>query len=214
MGDSGTGTRSRAKGQRGKGIEEVVSYSMGHRIRITVLTLLNERVYCIEELAELIGDPTTTVAYHVNELAEAGAIEVAYTKPVRNTTCHYFRAVMQPVVSDEEARAMPLKQRQVIAGTTLQCMMAESMDALWAGHLASEPERVVLSWRWFNVDRRAEEEIHKELADSWARIQEIEAQSMGRVESNEEQNSVIVAMQSFPRSRTTMYPPAPLVNPE
>jgi predicted transcriptional regulator len=70
-------TKPKAKGQRGKSIEEIVSYALGHRIRIEVLTLLNERVYCVEELAEKVGEPTNKVAHHVNELADGGAIELA-----------------------------------------------------------------------------------------------------------------------------------------
>ncbi len=215
MSESTAETKPKAKGQRGKGIEEVVSYSMGHRIRIEVLTLLNERVYSVEELSEMIGEPTNKVAYHVNELADAGAIELAHTETVRNANRHYYRAVEQPYVSAEEALLMPVEQRQVMAGITLQCMMAESMASFWAGNMVKDPERVVLSWRWFNVDRESQDEIAQELKESWERIQEIEARSVARrAESKEEPSSFIVAQQLFPRSRTTMLTPAPLGNPE
>lgn len=215
MSESGTRAKPKAKGQRGKGIEEVVSYSMGHRIRIEVLTLLNERTYSVEELAELIGEPTNKVAYHVNELADAGAIELARTEMARNANRHYYRAVELPYVSAEEALSMPVEQRQVMAGTTLQCMMAESMASFWAGNMVSDPERVVLAWRWFNVDREAQDEIAQELKESWERIQEIEARAISRrAGSEEEPTSFIVAQQLFPRSRSTMLTPVPLGNPE
>jgi hypothetical protein len=208
-------TKPKAKGQRGKSIEEIVSYSLGHRIRIEVLTLLNERVYCTEELAEMVGEPTNKVAHHVNELADGGAIELAWTKQVRNATRHYYRAVAQPYVSEKDALAMPVKQRQVMAGVTLQCMMAESMSAFWAGNMVNEPRNVLLSWRWYNVDREGQGEITQELAESSERIQEIEARSIARrVESKEDATSIIVSMQGFPRSRTSMLTPAPLGDPE
>ena len=88
----------KAKGQRGKQIEEVVSYALGHRIRIEVLTLLNEGVYTPNELAEILGQPLTTLTHHVTELADAGAIELARTEPAGNWTRHYYRAVEQPKV--------------------------------------------------------------------------------------------------------------------
>jgi uncharacterized protein (DUF924 family) len=110
---------------------------------------------------------------------------------------------------------MPIKQRQIMAGVTLQCAMAEAMSAFWAGNLVNDPRIVVMLWRWFNVDQKGQEEITQELAESWGRIQEIEARSTARrAESKEEATSVIVSMQGFPRSRTSMFTPAPLGDPE
>jgi len=208
-------TRSRAKGQRSKSIEEVVSYALGHRIRIEILTLLNERVYTPDEIAEFLSEPIGKVAHHISELVDGGAIELAKTEPARNWTRHYYRAVEQPYVSEEEALAMTPQQRQIFAGVTLQCMMAESMSAFWAGNMVEDPSNVLLSWRWFNVDREGRREIMEELVESWARIQEIEARSTARrAESKEDAVSFIVALQGFRRSRSSLRPPAPLGNPE
>lgn len=205
----------KAKGQRGKQIEEVVSYALGHRIRIEVLTLLNEGVYTPNELAEILGQPLTTLTHHVTELADAGAIELARTEPAGNWTRHYYRAVEQPKVDEQQALDMPLKQRQVMAGVTLQCMTAESLAALWAGHMADDPRIVMLSWRWFNVDKEGQREIIQELAESWERVQEIEARATARrAASGEEAVSMIVGSQCFPRSRTASGPPAFVGNPE
>lgn len=38
-------------GQRKKSIEEVVGYAVGHRIRVQVLTLLNEATYTPDQIA-------------------------------------------------------------------------------------------------------------------------------------------------------------------
>jgi DNA-binding transcriptional ArsR family regulator len=205
----------KAKGQRRKSIEEVVSYALGHRIRIEVLTLLNEGVYTPNQLAEILGEPIGTITHHVSELADGGAIELARTEQAGNWTRHFYRAVEQPYVSEEEALAMTPQQRQIIAGVVLQSIMAESMSAFWAGNMINDPSNVLLSWRWFNVDGEGQGEIIAELAASWERIQEIEARSTARrAESEEDAVSVIVAMQGFLRSRSSLKPPAPLGNPE
>src|SRR6478672_1880875 len=94
-------TTARA-GQRGKSIEEKVSYGLGHRIRVYVLTLLNEGVYCPDEIAQIIGERTNNVSHHIRELLDAGAIELAETKQIRNAIQHYYRAVEMPFYSDEE----------------------------------------------------------------------------------------------------------------
>lgn len=201
-------------GQRGKSIEEVVGYAVSHRIRVQVLTILSEGVYTPDQIAQIIGEPTNKVAHHVKELADAGSIEVAKTEQVRNTIRHYYRAIEMPYYSDEEIAAMTPEQRQMTAGLVLQTILAEAMDALWAGKLHSDP-RVWLTSRWFNVDPQGREDIADEQQRSWKRVQEIEAESMNRcAESNEETRSVVVAQLGFIRERKGPTPPPFLANPE
>ncbi len=195
---SSTTTRA---GQRSKSIEEVVSYAVGHRIRVQVLTLLNEGVYTPDEISRIIDEPLNKVSHHVSELLDAGSIELAKTEQVRNTTRHYYRAVEMPFYSDEEVEAMPVQQRQVGAGLILQSIMAEAMSAFWAGKM--QDPRVCLAWRWFNVDEQGRQELAEEMARSWDRVQEIEADSINRTaESGEEPTSMIVASMCFERERT------------
>lgn len=215
MENSGSTKRPKPKGQRGKSIEEVVSYAVGHRTRIEILALLNQGVYTPDQIAQALGESLGRVTHHIGELADGGAIELAKTEPVRNTTRHYYRAVSQPFISEEEAERMPPQQRQIIAGLILQSIMAESMSAFWAGNMIDDPAATMLAWRWFNVDRQGKREITTELAESWERVQAIEARSSARrLESGEEAVSVIVALQGFQRSRSSLSPPAPQENPE
>lgn len=206
---------SKGKGQRGKSIEEVVSYALGHRIRIEILALLNEGTYTPDELATMVGEPLGKVTHHISELADGGAIELAKTEPVRNATRHYYRAVAQPYVSEEEAARMPAQQRQIIVGLILQSIMAESMSAFWAGNLIDDPDHTMLAWRWFNVDQQGKREITDELAAAWRRVQEIESRSAARrAESHEDPVSMIVALQGFQRSRSSLSQPPAAGNPE
>lgn len=216
MGTRAAGTaKGKAKGQRRKSIEEVVSYALGHRVRIEVLALLNEGVYTPNELAEILDETLGTVTHHVTELADGGAIELARTEQAGNWTRHYYRAVEQPYITEEEAAGMTPQQRQVIVGLILQSIMAESMSAFWAGHMINDPSNVLLSWRWFNVDREGQGEIIEELAGSWERIREIEARSTARrADSGEDAVSMVVAIQGYRRSRSSLKPPAPLGKPE
>jgi DNA-binding transcriptional ArsR family regulator len=201
-------------GQNRKSIEEVLAYAMGHRIRVYVLSVLNEGTYSPDEIARIIDEPLTRVSHHINELADAGSIEIAKTVKRRNAVQHYYRAVEMPYYSDEEIAAMTPQQRQVTIGLTLQCMTAEVMAAFWAGKLHSDP-RVWLSWRWFNVDAQGREEIADEQARSWKRVREIEAESINRcATSGEEDTSIIVAQLGFERERTSPTPPTPLADAE
>ncbi len=192
---------------RGKSIEEVVAYALGHRTRVYVLTILNEGIYSPDEIARIIGEPTNNVSHHVKELLEAGSIELARTEQVRNTIQHYYRAVEMPYYSDEDMAAMTPEHRQVTYGLILQCMLAEAMAALWGGKMHSDP-RTWLAWRWFNVDGQGRQDIADEQQRFWDRMQEIEIESTNRrAISQEDAESIIVASMGFQRERKAPTPP-------
>jgi DNA-binding transcriptional ArsR family regulator len=205
-------TRASRAGQRGKSIEEVVAYALGHRIRVYVLTILNEGTYTPDDIARIIGEPLPNVSHHIRELLEAGSIELAKTEKVRNTNQHYYRAVEMPFYSDEEMAAMTPAQRQVTYGLILQCMTAEAMAALWGGRMHSDP-RVWMAWRWFNVDEQGRKDLADEQQRSWERYQEIEAESANRrVQTGEADASIIMAQMGFQRERTAPRVPGAEAN--
>jgi DNA-binding transcriptional ArsR family regulator len=207
-------TTANRPGQSGKSIEEVVAYALGHRIRVYVLTILNEGTYTPDQLAQIIGEPLNNVSHHIRELLDGGSIELAKTEKVRNTNQHYYRAVEMPFYSEKEVEAMTPQQRKVTAGLTMQCMMAEAMSAFWAGKLHDDP-RVWLAWRWFNVDGQGRQDIADEQQRSWERCQKIEAESTNRrARSGEEAASIIVSQMGFERERTAPRPPGTGANAE
>lgn len=202
-----TSSKEVQRGQSGKSIEERLAYAVSHRTRVYVLTILNEGVFTPDEIAAIIGERTPNVSHHIKELLDAGSIELAKTKKVRNTTQHYYRAVEMPYYTDAEIAAMAPEQRQGIIGLTLQCLMAEVMSAFWAGKMSEDP-RLWLSWRWFNVDEQGRQDLADEQERSWKRAQEIEAESANRcAQSGEDTQSVIVASSGFRRERMSLTPP-------
>lgn len=204
----GKKTATRA-GQRGKSIEEVISFAIGHRIRVQILVILDEGLFTPDQIARIIGQPTNRVSHHIKELVDAGSIELAKTERVRNTLQHYYRGVEMPYYSDEEFEAMTHQQRQVTLGLALQQIMAETMASFWAGKMVVDP-RVWITQRWFNVDAQGRSDIADEQARSWERIREIEAESLNRcAESGDATESVIVAQLGFMRERKgPSVPPA------
>jgi DNA-binding transcriptional ArsR family regulator len=202
-----TSSKEVQRGQSGKSVEERLAYSVSHRTRVYVLTILNEGVFTPDQIAAIIGERTPNVSHHIKELLDAGSIELAKTEKVRNTTQHYYRAVEMPFYTDEEIAAMSPEQRQVTIGVTLQCLMAEVMSAFWAGKMATDP-RLWLSWRWFNVDEEGRQDLADEQERSWRRAQEIEAESTNRrAKSGEPAQSIIVASSGFQRERMSPTPP-------
>lgn len=189
------------KQEQKRSAEQAVSYSIGHRIRIEVLCLLNEGTYSASDLAELTHLPLTTISHHIKELLNSGSIELARIEKVRNADQHFYRANELPFVADEEAAALSPEVKQEYAAVILQAIMAESLGALWARKLNSDPG-VRMMWRWFNLDAQGRQELADEQRESWDRIVEIEARSTSRrAESGEKATTLIAATLGFERSR-------------
>ena len=199
---------------RRKGIEEVVSYALSHRIRIQILLLLNEAAYTSAQLAQIIGEPLNNVSNHVRQLAEAGSIEIVKTEHKKNIRQHYYRAIQLPFYTDEEMESMTPELRQVTYGFVVQSALAEVMAALWAGKLRDDP-RVWLTWRWFLVDDEGRQAIADEQQKFWDRMKEIEAESVNRrATSKAKLESIIVTQFGYERARRASEVPAHSANGE
>jgi DNA-binding transcriptional ArsR family regulator len=61
-----------------------------HPLRDTVLDLLTERAATVAELAEAVQRPASSVAYHVDVLADAGLVKVVRTRKVRAVEERFF----------------------------------------------------------------------------------------------------------------------------
>jgi DNA-binding transcriptional ArsR family regulator len=57
--------------------------AISHPLRTTVLGLVHERAATVSELAVALERPKSTVAHHVNVLADAGLVRVVRTRRVR-----------------------------------------------------------------------------------------------------------------------------------
>jgi len=64
--------------------------AMGHRVRSRVLDLVLDRAATVREMAEAIGRPPSTVAYHVGILVEADMLKVVRSRRVRAVDERYY----------------------------------------------------------------------------------------------------------------------------
>src|SRR5260221_2190876 len=189
------------KPEQKRSVEEAVSYSVGHRIRIEILCILNEGTHSASELSRLIRQPLTTIGHDIKELVNSDRIELARIEKVRITDQHFYRAVELPFVTDEEAEALPPEVKQEYAALILQTITAEGLGSLWAGKMNDDPT-VRMMWRWVNLHAHGRQELTDEQRESWERIVDIEARATNRrTESGEEAITLIVAMMRFERRR-------------
>lgn len=201
-----TGPTTGRTGQSGKTIEQLVTYTVNHPIRVQILVLLNEgRDYTHSEISELIDEPMNKVGNHLRELGEAGMIEIAEIRR-RNFTRNVYRAVETPFRSDEDMAAMTPQHRQVTYGLFIQHLMAETMASFQAGKIRDDPRAWVAS-NWLNLDAQGRKDIADEQERAWQRLHEIEAESINRAaDSGEKTVSYVVGQIGFERARKAPKP--------
>jgi hypothetical protein len=193
------------KGERG--VEDSVSFSLGHRFRIEIQAALHEGPATSSQLAAILRRPLSTVGYHIEEMLKDGSIDIAKTAKVGNLDVHYYCMVKLPFYSDEDVAAMTESERQALAGLILQAAMAEALASLWAGKLVNDP-RVMLAWNRINLDEQGREELADEEAESWYRKHEIEVRSANRqAETGEKGITYVIVSLGFERSRTSAPEP-------
>jgi DNA-binding transcriptional ArsR family regulator len=185
---------------RPKGIEEVVQYALGHKIRVHILIVLNDGIFTAAQLAEIIGEPLNNVSNHLRKMLEDGAVEVAKEERKGNVVQYWYRAVEVPFYSQEEAESMTPLQQQVTVGAIVQSGTAELLAALYAGKLRDP--RSVLFWHWYDVDLQGREDLEAENVRYLERVKKIQAESDSRrAESGEDGTSMLVSLSVFERAR-------------
>ncbi|HEY5816376.1 MAG TPA: winged helix-turn-helix domain-containing protein [Solirubrobacterales bacterium] len=184
-------------------VEDAVSYSLGHRIRIEIRAALHEGPTTASRLAEILQEPVNLIDYHLKEMLGNGSIDLAKTVKVGNVDQHYYSVVSLPYFSEEEYAAMGRVDRQTLCAIAVQAAIAEAMASLWAGKMAADP-RTFLAWDRIVLDREGRKDLTVEEEASWQRKQELEVRSANRrAKSGEPGTTYIITSFSYERSRSS-----------
>ena len=126
--------------------------ALAHELRGDLLELVLERAATISEMAAAVDRPKSTVAYHVNQLIDAGLLKVVRTRRVRAIEERYYGRVARTIYigalssDDDVATAAVIdgvataygESRQAKEADTLRCTLVharipiEDVRAFWA----------------------------------------------------------------------------------
>jgi DNA-binding transcriptional ArsR family regulator len=193
-----------------KGIEEVVQYALGHKIRVHVLIVLNEGIYTAGEISEIIGVPLNTLHNHLRRMLDDGSIEIAREEKKGNMMQYWYKAVETQTYTVEEFEDLPHLYRQNIVGAIVQSGTAEVMAGLYAGKLADP--RACVFWDWYNLDARGREEADALTERYIEDLRELEVQATNRAAATgEETTSMLLDITFFERPRKGTTRPRQMV---
>jgi DNA-binding transcriptional ArsR family regulator len=178
-----------------------VARSLAHPTRIEILTVLHEGPASAKELARALGKPLNVVTHHIHELRGAEAIEVAFTRKVKNLDQNFWRAIRMPTYYPEDLERLSREEHQVVSRMIVQSIMAEMLGSLSAGLLAGDAYAVT-GWDRVWLDEEGYKAMYENTCAFFDRMYEIGSEAVVRAAaSGEELKPYIGAVASFQRSR-------------
>jgi DNA-binding transcriptional ArsR family regulator len=111
-------------------METTLAAIVAHPTRARCFMILAERKASPVEIAQEIGKDVGHVGYHVRKLQELNLIELVDERPVRGAVEHFYRAIVRPIVNEEEFAAQPQEEREIYTRHILQLHVSDISRAL------------------------------------------------------------------------------------
>lgn len=180
---------------------DALTHSVNHWIRVEAVAILHEGEFSAGEIAEMIGEDVKLVTGHINDLYNSGSIEFVGYKRVGGMMRRVYRAIVQPVVSDEAYRAMSVEDRHDLNGAVVQGLLAEIVSS-YRNDKMDIDENLCLVWQPLNLDAEGQRELMEHQTAAWEGAKEIEARSANRMaKSGGSGTGTVVGLLGFERGR-------------
>lgn len=203
----GRKTRSaRRPGRRHKPrkAEATIIHTVLHPVRLDILAILLDRAASIGELAAMLNEPRSTVRGHVRKLRNDNVIEVVDERSRGGAVERYYRAVVQPDLSGEEAELLPRAAHRRNAAIALQGILTEALASLRHSQMEAD-EELELTLRRMQFSRRGLEEAEALLAETHERFEAILERDAARPKADSAPVKVL-ALMWFNRGRPAGAP--------
>lgn len=167
---------------KSQAIDQRMVKALGHPLRVSILTLLNEKVASPNQLSQELGEPLGNVSYHTRMLASLGVIELVDTQPRRGAVEHFYRALQRPFFSDKDWRQLPVSARRSVFDAILR--QAWKDIGVAAANGGFERADTHVSRTPLVLDPEAYEAVVALLSEAVERALDIQEQSAERMEES------------------------------
>lgn len=171
-----------------------IAVNVAHPIRCNILSILSVRVASPNEIARDLRKTVGDVSYHVRVLRDNGAIELIDTRQVRGSTEHFYRAVTNNFVTDEEYEQMTPEERIGFAEGTILFGQVDAGAALDARTMVQRTDHCIA-----RLPARLDEEGWAKTAAIYRRafyeVEDVRVESEARLAKDPEADAIHVANQ-------------------
>jgi DNA-binding transcriptional ArsR family regulator len=130
-----------------KRLDEQLALVVSSDLTIKALVVLAERAASPKEIAQILGEKVPTVSHHVKKLERLRLIELVEEREIRGAVQHIYRAIIRPIVSEEEWSSLGIEERQRYSIWIMQLILVDAarsfeaslFDARSNNHLSRTP---------------------------------------------------------------------------
>jgi DNA-binding transcriptional ArsR family regulator len=177
-------------------METTLAAIVAHPTRARAFSILAERTASPVEIAQEIGKDVGHVGYHVRKLQQLNLIELVDERPVRGAVEHFYRAILRPVVTEDEFLEQSVEEREVFTRHTLQLHVTDVARAMDEHTFDVRPNRVLQRMPMV-VDEEGFQELSELHTEVFERQMEIQANSNGRRAGTEDEGISTVSTSMF-----------------
>jgi DNA-binding transcriptional ArsR family regulator len=114
---------------REKRLDEQLAALVSSPNTIKVLTILTERSVSPKEIASMLDLTIPGASYHVKKLVSMGMVELVEKRDVGGAIQHVYRAVVRPLVGNDEWDKLSPAQRRRVSIWVFQLILADAADS-------------------------------------------------------------------------------------
>lgn len=164
--------------------------ALAHPLRVRILSILETRdMASPNEMAEELGVSLGVMSYHVRRLHALGFLELVKRTPRRGAIEHHYRAKARPRVTDEGWAETPSIVKRAMVGASLQQITGYITAAASEGGFDRGDAH--LSRTVLMLDDDGWKQLAGEMAEWMARVEQIEAESLQRIQDSGDDADVV-----------------------
>ena len=112
--------------QQETSLDEQLALVISSEITIKVLVALVKRAASPKEVADALRLKVPTVSHHVKKLERMGMVELVEEREIRGAVKHIYRAVIRPIVSEQEWEKLRIEERQRFSIWIVQMILVDA----------------------------------------------------------------------------------------
>jgi|SRR5829696_6217346 len=174
-----------------------------HPLRDRVLFEYHAEPTSPSKIARRLGESVSLVSYHTEVLARNGCLELVRTERRRGAVEHFYRAVVDQDIEDDEWPSVAPRLRRSLALGTLSAVTDESRRAALEGSF--DEARAHMSRSLLELDDQAVDDMARVLRRVIDEVERIQAESRGRASPNQRPYELV--MLHFARRPSPPKPP-------
>jgi DNA-binding transcriptional ArsR family regulator len=179
-------------------LNEQFSLVISHEITVKTMILIADDIKSPKEVGDRLGISAPKASHHLKKLERLGIAELVEERDVGGTIQHFYRAVIRPIVSDEEWGKLSIEERQLYSIWIVRLILADAatsfdaelFDAYPNNHLSRSP--LLVDKEGLGDVAAIQTKAMNDSFDAVARATE------RRLKTGEEGINIIAAMMCFP----------------